>query len=229
MTKTSPNLDDRATSHFPPKVSDTPVPEGSTDLVYLQARIGRWALRTFGPTPAAVHAARMDREMADVHDCVAMGDMATLGRALAGVLVVGLALAESHDIDLAGALLTEQDDNEASEWIQDSWGQWLRNGDGAVKDDAVSLSMANLVHARFMPPDLAVKILKDRGASQNAAIEYLSKYSGVPESHFEAPRTENLTPAARGVDTKFRPFVGRVMPKGDSVTADQPLQGVGYD
>ena len=226
--KSAPNFD-RATSHFPPKDDDIYPPAVAEvvsphDLSVLQARIGGWALKTFGPTPAAVHVARMDREMADVHDCVAMGNMDDLGRALAGVFVVGLALADSHDIDLTRALLAEQDDNESSEWIQDSWGQWLRNGDGAVKDDHLARDIAAQVKTEGLDAKFAARLLMDRGASLTSAADYIQDHAGVASDAFQNPRAEDIRPEARGVSTKFNPLAGRTMPKGDTVTAPANLE-----
>ena len=216
----------RATSHFPPvdKAKLPPAPERSTDLRVLQTRIGGWALPAFGPTPPAVHAARMAREMADVQDCIAIGNVDDLGRALAGVFVVGLALAESQNISLTAALLAEQEENESSHWVQDSWGQWIRRGDGAVDEaDGIASSIAALVAEDLFPIDLALKLLKSRGASQKHAIAYLVAQADVPDSAFHAPRKEDLTPAGRGVDLRFHPFARGMMPKGDVIKAEGVL------
>ena len=190
-----------------------------TTLDAFQARIGRWALETFGPTPACVHGARMDREMADVHDCVAIGDIDNLGRAIAGVLVVALALADSHGLDLTASLLAEQDDNEASEWVQDSWGQWIRNGDGSVTDDPRAQSIAAWVGLGELCPKRAAVWLCDRGADLKSAINYLVARAGVDKAAFSGERCEDLTPASRGVDVHYHPLSkSLVMP--DFVTGD---------
>ena len=160
--------------------------DDSSSLLTLQARIGRWAASTFGPTPAAVHAARMDREMADVHDCVAIGDDAGLGRAIAGVVVVALALADAQDIDLAAALKAEQADNEAAQWAQTSWGQWVRSSDGQVPDDEISASLGRLAKHEIMDAGDVVTLLRERGASLNAAVAFLGDL-GVNIQRFEAP------------------------------------------
>jgi len=196
-------------------------------LPAFQQRIGRWALREFGPTPAAVHAARMDREMADIHDCVAIGNTANLGRAIAGVFVVGFALAESQGIDLTAALLAEQDDNEASDWVQDSWGQWIRNGDGAVRDDRLSRFIADCAAAGRLPPTLAASLLVDRGAELSKAQDYIQAAADVEAGAFHAPRAENLTPAARGVDVRYHPLANPLKTP-NSVTGPAALE-VGVD
>lgn len=175
-------------------------------LPSLQTRIGGWALGEFGPTPAAVHAARMSREMADILDCVAIGDTANLGRAIAGVFVVGLALAESHGINLTDSLLAEQADNEASDWVQDSWGQWIRNGDGTVRDDRLSRLLAAFVRAGHIPATMGASLLVDRGAELSKAQDYITAQAEIDPEEFHAPRTRRLTPASRGVDIRYHYF-----------------------
>jgi len=166
-------------------------------LPVLQSRIGRWAIETFGPTPSAVHAARMDREMADIHDCIATGNMDALGRTIAGVLVVALALADSADIDLTAALMAEQAENEASQWQQDSWGQWMRNGDGSVSETQTARMIAKLVGGGSVTPREGVAILCALGASFPAARAYLIAAGAAAPEDFHAQRMDDLVPARR--------------------------------
>lgn len=168
--------------------------------------IGQWALQTFGPTPPGVHAARMSREMADVMDCVAIGDMANLGRALAGVMVVGLALADSQDIELIQDLIAEHVENLSSQWMQDSWGQWVRRSDGSIADESRAAQIAFYVLSDVIPPQIGAQLLRLDGAGLSQAIEYLIAFGGCDESDFQNKGVQDLTPRARGVNLKLPKF-----------------------
>jgi NTP pyrophosphatase (non-canonical NTP hydrolase) len=107
-----------------------PLPDAEASLDYWQTHIGRWAGLEFGPTPVDLHALRLTKEALDVMDAAATGDVdgrdSKLASALAGVLVVALAMAAQNQIDLCEALETEQARNLASEWRSDAFGQWFR-------------------------------------------------------------------------------------------------------
>lgn len=156
------------------------------DFSHLQTQIGRWALSAFGPTAADFHAARMTREMADVLDCIAKGDSSLLGRALAGVFVVGFALAESQEIDLLEALKAEHEENIRSQWVRDDWGQWVRRGDGSVPDSAPAAIIGMSAAQGKIAPQYAVAALCSLGAGQSQAIEYLVRL-GLSAADFHAP------------------------------------------
>lgn len=161
------------------------------DLTQSQKVIGAWSMSTFGATPADFHAARMTREMADVLDCIAKGDMATLGRALAGVFVVGLALAESQEIDLAAAILAEHTENISSHWVRSSWGQWDRAGDGSVPDTLPVQIITDAAAEGVITPAQAARALTTLGAKFEEACAYLCTRVGLRPSDFEAPSPIN--------------------------------------
>lgn len=194
-------------------------------LAALQTRIGTWALRTFEPTPAPVHAARMGREMADVYDCVAIGNHQDLGRALAGVFVVGLAMAESQDIDLVAALLAEQDENEASEWRKDSWGQWVRNGDGDVPENTHSRTVVELVRFSGLSPKSAARLLMGAGAAPQKAKAFLIEMRVAQDGDFQSTDLMNLRPDARGVDVS-KPRFNAALTSPDTVSGPA-IEGIG--
>ena len=168
--------------------------------------VGRWAIGTFGPTPPAVHAARMSREMADVMDCVAIGDVDNLGRALAGVMVVGLALAESQNINLTQALIAEHSENASSQWVQDGWGQWVRRGDGSIADESRAEQIAFYVLSDVIPPQIGAQLLRLDGAGLSQAIDYLIAFGGCDDSDFQNKGVQDLTPRARGINLKLPKF-----------------------
>jgi len=204
-------------------VRDLPASKMSLDV--WQAMIGGWALATFGPTPAQVHAARMTREMADVLDCVAIGDIEHLGRALAGVFVVGFALADSQGINIRQALLAEHIENSESHWVKDSWGQWVRRGDGSVTDTDTARKIAELVAADKIQPQDGVRLLMAAGAMLNQAAAFLIAHGGCHESDFQNAGIDDLTPRARGANLplpKVYPIPKPAILTGDGLMIDDP-------
>ena len=177
-----------------------------------QSLIGDWALKTFGPTPPAVHAARMSREMADVMDCIAIGDMENLGRALAGVMVVGLALADSQKINLDAALTDEHLENSNSIWRRDSWGQWVRGGTGEIINPELARVICAKVKEQILTPRFAAALLRAGGVSLREAIEYLISHAGCSDDDFSDKPLEDLTPYARGANWPGRKLTPLIFP-----------------
>lgn len=180
--------------------------EKPSNLHEWQILVGRWALKTFGPTPPAVHAARMSREMADVMDCIAIGDMDNLGRALAGVMVVGLALADSQNINLETSLGDEHAENQASHWVRDGWGQWVRHGANDIKNTEQAQIICEMVQARNLSPKAAARLLHSDGVDLITAIKFLIKNAQCHSDDFQSQAVQDLTPRARGANNPWPKF-----------------------
>ena len=199
-------------------------PAAPPPLPELQSRIGSWSRTAFGPTPPDLHANRLMKEAVDVADCAATGRVADMGRALAGVLVVALALADGEDIDLLAALVEEQAENEASHWVRTGWGHWRRAGDGGVDETPAALALADAVRDGHVAPRTASALLVAAGARFETAASWLTRRCGLDADAFQdpSPAPPFARPSLAGVAALVAWLEGAHPP---SSVADLPCPG----
>jgi len=166
----------------------TAVPAADASLAVWQAHIGRWAMDEFGPAPMDVTAVTLLGECQDVIERAVTGDQDAMGPALAGVMVVVLALGARLDVDLGAALQAEQTCNQASSWAENPFGQMRRISDDLDARLTSSLTthlISQAVTGTQTPPRVA-RWLVDLGLPFRIAVAALIE-AGVAPSEFQAP------------------------------------------
>jgi len=121
--------------------------------------------------------------------------------------------------------LAEQAENEASEWRKDSWGQWVRNGDGAIPANDHSRAVVELVIASRLTPQQGARVLISAGADPQKAKAFLVKMKAAYETDFQNTDLTDLTPAARGVDLS-QPRFPAALTSPDTVSGGL-IEGIG--
>lgn len=98
--------------------------ETEMERQWTQEQITLWAWDTFGPASPAVVASRMNVEMAELLEALALNDRAEARKEVADVGIILLQLAELLDIDLMPAVSAKMEINTKRKWKRNPSGSF---------------------------------------------------------------------------------------------------------